>query len=204
MKLQKRVMVISGIIVLVSLIISYVLDSYDKDYWCNIFVGLFSSSMLVLAVAVITYLSERKQNLYRLYCVCKDFVQVVPYGQKITSKEELPAIRVVMVQAQALYDKEMQFYLDDLSAMCRMTKISKIVKRIRVYLQEMNNALIDSQAQITRCLINKLSFAELAKNGLKVSDPSMADAAEKFVKAVNELVQYIKDKKIHSWEASGK
>ena len=81
MKLQKNVAIISGIVSVLSLIVSFIFTLFEQkllDYLSNILIGLFSSGILICAVAIITYLSERNKMLYQLYCVCLDFSQVLP------------------------------------------------------------------------------------------------------------------------------
>lgn len=66
MKLQKQVAIISATISGISLIFSFVLNIFDLKiltYLSNIFIGLFSSGILICAVAIITYLSERNKML---------------------------------------------------------------------------------------------------------------------------------------------
>jgi hypothetical protein len=90
-----------------------------------LFIGLFSSGILICAVAIITYFSERNKAIYQLYCACLDFSQALSFGKVITSRDEFLALKSEVNQATSIYNKDMQFLLDDLSALRKNQKLLK-------------------------------------------------------------------------------
>lgn len=155
MKLQKNVAIISGIVSVLSLIVSFIFTLFEQkllDYLSNIFIGLFSSGILICAVAIITYLSERNKMLYQLYCVCLDFSQVLPFGKRIESQNDFLALRPEVVQAMSIYNKEMQFMLDDLSVLSKKSEISQTIHQIQLTSLEIYGAILLCSTTIVRVL----------------------------------------------------
>lgn len=203
MKLQKNVAIISGIVSVLSLAISFIFTMIGKevlDYLSNIFIGLFSSGVLMCAVAIITYFSERNKMLYHLYCVCLDFSQVFPFGKYVTSQDDFLALRPEAVQAISIYNKEMQFSLDELSALRRKSGIACIISAIKTSSLEIYNAILELNDEISSIMCNKQTFSNVTNKKLKICTDGVMEASEKYAKAVSDLATFIKDKKIHKWE----
>ena len=203
MKLQKNVAIISGIVSVLSLIASFIFTQFDQellDYLSNIFIGLFSSGILICAVAIITYLSERNKMLYQLYCVCLDFSQVLPFGKRIISQSDFLALRPDVVQAISIYNKEMQFMLDDLSALRKKSKISQTINQIQMTSLEIYNAILEMNDEISSVVCNQQKFTDVTKKKLKISSNEVMEASDQYAKSVTSLVTFIKQKKIHKWE----
>ena len=203
MKLQKNVAIISGIVSVLSLIVSFIFTLFEQkllDYLSNIFIGLFSSGILICAVAIITYLSERNKILYQLYCVCLDFSQVLPFGERIISQSDFLALRPDVVQAISIYNKEMQFMLDDLSALRKKSKISQTINQIQMTSLEIYNAILEMNDEISSVVCNQQKFTDVTKKKLKISSNEVMEASDKYAKSVTDLVTFIKHEKIHKWE----
>lgn len=203
MKLQKNVAIISGIVSVLSLIASFIFTQFDQellDYLSNIFIGLFSSGILICAVAIITYLSERNKMLYQLYCVCLDFSQVLPFGKRIISQSDFLALRPDVVQAISIYNKEMQFMLDDLSALRKKSKISQTINQIQMTSLEIYNAILEMNDEISSVVCNQQKFTDVTKKKLKISSNEVMEASDQYAKSVTSLVTFIKQRKIHKWE----
>lgn len=203
MKLQKQVAIISATVSGISLIFSFVLNIFDLKiltYLSNIFIGLFSSGILICVVAIITYLSERNKMLYQLYCACLDFSQVLPFGKLITTQDDFLALRPDVVQAISIYNKNIQFLLDELSALRKKSEIKKTIDTIRMTLLEIYNAVLEVNDNISLVMCHEAKFTDISKKKLKISSNEVMEASDKYAKSVTDLVTFIKHKKIHKWE----
>lgn len=203
MKLQKQVAIISAVVSGLSLIASFAFSLFDLKilaYLSNIFIGLFSSGILICAVAIITYLSERNKTLYQLYCACLDFSQVLPFGKFIASQDDFLALRSDVVQAISIYNKDMQFMLDDLSVLRKKSDISKTIDIIQMTSLEIYNAILQINDDISSIMCNQAKFTDICKKKMKISSHEVMEASEKYAKSVTDLVTFIKNKKIHKWE----
>ncbi len=203
MKLQKQVAIISAVVSGLSLIVSFVFSLFDLKilaYLSNIFIGLFSSGILICTVAIITYLSERNKTLYQLYCACLDLSQVLPFGSFITSQNDFLALRPDVVQAISIYNKDMQFLLDDLSVLRKNSDISKTIEIIQMTSFEIYDVILEMNDNISSVLSNQAKYTDICKNKLKISSHEVMEASDKYAKSVTDLVTFIKNKKIHKWE----
>lgn len=203
MKLQKNVAIISGMVSGMSLIVSFVFTLFEQkmlDYLSNIFIGLFSSGILICAVAIITYISERNKILYQLYCVCLDFSQVLPFGKRIESQNDFLALRPEVVQAMSIYNKEMQFMLDDLSVLRKKSEISQTIHQIQLTSLEIYGAILELNDEISSVICNQQKFSDVTKKNLRISSNTVMEASDQYAKSVTRLVTFIKQKKIHKWE----
>ena len=203
MKLQKNVAIISGMVSGMSLIVSFVFTLFEQkmlDYLSNIFIGLFSSGILICAVAIITYISERNKILYQLYCVCLDFSQVLPFGKRIESQSDFLALRPEVVQAMSIYNKEMQFMLDDLSVLRKKSEISQTIHQIQLTSLEIYGAILELNDEISSVICNQQKFSDVTKKNLRISSNTVMEASDQYAKSVTRLVTFIKQKKIHKWE----
>lgn len=63
MKTHKYTIVWLAVICPVSLIVAYIFDMKNIGFWANVFIGVFSSGILVLGLSVIGYHTERKKTL---------------------------------------------------------------------------------------------------------------------------------------------
>lgn len=203
MKLQKQVTIISAVVSGLSLIVSFTFSLFDLKvltYLSNIFIGLFSSGILICAVAIITYLSERNKMLYQFYCACLDFSQVLPFGKVITSQDDFLALRSDVAQAISIYNRDIQFILDDLSALRKKSDISKTIDIIQMTLLEIYNAILEMNDSISSVMCNQAKFTDICEKKLKISSHEVMEASDKYAKSMTDLVTYIKHKKIHKWE----
>ena len=203
MKLQKNVAIISGMVSGMSLIVSFVFTLFEQkmlDYLSNIFIGLFSSGILICAVAIITYISERNKILYQLYCVCLDFSQVLPFGKRIESQSDFLALRPEVVQAMSIYNKEMQFMFDDLSVLRKKSEISQTIHQIQLTSLEIYGAILELNDEISSVICNQQKFSDVTKKNLRISSNTVMEASDQYAKSVTRLVTFIKQKKIHKWE----
>ena len=203
MKLQKNVAIISGIVSVLSLIVWFIFTLFEQkllDYLSNIFIGLFSSGILICAVAIITYLSERNKMLYQLYCVCLDFSQVLPFGKRIISQSDFLALRPDVVQAISIYNKEMQFMLDDLSVLSKKSEISQTIHQIQLTSLEIYGAILELNDEISSVICNQQKFSDVTKKNLRISSNTVMEASDQYAKSVTSLVTFIKQEKIHKWE----
>lgn len=63
MRQNKIAILIIGPVTLVSLIVAWVLDYLNLEFWCNVFLGIFGSGLLTVMVSSINYLTERRKTL---------------------------------------------------------------------------------------------------------------------------------------------
>lgn len=199
-KLQKGISIVSGVFSILSIILSWLLNKYGCVFASNVFIGLFSSGILVCGVAVIAFLSEYKNRLYQLYCDCMDFSQTAPFGYSISSDKELSTIKSKINQAFSLYNKGIQIHINELSSVPKYTKIYKIISSIDHSTRILENAMIEFNEKLTICVLQECEFEEFLNNEMKINNIETTKAAEEFANAINDLVKYLKHRNIHKWE----
>jgi hypothetical protein len=177
-------------------------DQKILTYLSSLFIGLFSSGILICAVAIITYFSERNKAIYQLYCACLDFSQALSFGKIITSRDEFVALKSEVNQAASIYNKDMQFLLDDLSALRKKSEIAKTIDVIRETSPDIYNAILELEEKITLVMCGQAEFADICNNKLNISSNKVMEATDGFTQSVNGLVTFIKHKKIHKWKES--
>ena len=198
MRLQKRIILVSTMAAIASFILALIFYIKAHAFCSNVFLGLFASSFLICVVAIITYISERHDTIYKLYCSCMDFSQVFPFGISFSTKEEILSLMGKIAEEQAIYNKEIQFYLDELLIQ-KNSDLSKTLSTIKTSIKIVFDALLDLNAKLQLCMCGSKTINDISTS-LSINSKDVSNAAEQFTRSVNDLVKYIKDKKIHEWE----
>ena len=68
--------IISAIIVIVSLFVAIILDSFNLDFYANISIGIFASALLICVTSIISYKISKKDKLKKLIVFCT-YLQVM-------------------------------------------------------------------------------------------------------------------------------
>lgn len=200
MELQKKIIYFSGLASAISICIAYFADCAEYAFLSNICIGLFSSGVLVLSVAIITFLTEFHNELYQLYCDCLDFSQAAPWGYPIMPGMNFSEYQNKITQAISIYNKGIQFHLVALTSVPRCWQISRIITKLNASTNTLESSLLDANEKMMYCILQDRSFEEFQKNELMINNRETSEAAEAFANAVNDLVTYMKAKKIRKWE----
>lgn len=199
MTLQKKIAEVSGAFSIISLILSWIEYRCECDFFSNVFMGLFSSGILICGVAAVTFFSEYRTRLYQLYCECIDFSQMAPFGYRVSSERDLPVIHDKINQALSLYNKGIQENLIELQSLPKFTKARKIVAEIDDTSFALKNALLEINEKITPCILQQSRFESIVNNKFLINSKDMSDISERFANAVTSLVKYLKQKRIQMW-----
>ena len=75
MRIYKRSVIITGIISIVSLSFAIILNYVvNEEFWCNVCLGLFGSSLLTLITSIIGYFAEKRNCMDGFYIETKKFL----------------------------------------------------------------------------------------------------------------------------------
>ncbi len=200
MRIQRNIAIVSAALSITMLFLSLLCFFLEVAFWENCCVGLFASSVLVLVTSWSTLLTERRNNIYKLYCSCMDFSQAAPFGRVMNNKESFLMVFDNINKATSIYNREISILAEELLGVYHNTPLLNNIKRIEVTTKILNNSLLDLNEKMMYCYLHDRSFSEFLKNEFEVNFSETMEAAKQFAEAVNELVEYIKKKKIHTWE----
>lgn len=201
MQINKRVAIISSIIACVMLIAALTATQFKNwTFVENCCISLFASGILVAVPAYISYLLEKKQSIYQLYCACMEYTQRAPFGRVLINKEGFLKVFDDIGNANAIYRREISPSVSALLANCSDKHLHTILQQIHQNTRMLDNALIDLNEKMIFCYLQDRDFENFTKNELLVNQAETQAAAEEFAKAVNLLVAYMKKHKIHRWE----
>lgn len=86
LNLQRRIAVLSGILSLLSLVVSIILSFFGFSFASNLFLGLFSSGILICGTAIVTYFYERNRAVLSLYNGCYDFMEALNKNLRVDNR----------------------------------------------------------------------------------------------------------------------
>lgn len=93
MGIYKKTIKITGLITLMSflgcLVLHYMCVSKEAEFWCNITLGIFGSSLLTLISSVVGYRVERKRVFEKFFCYTNKILkQINQYQEHMTLEEK--------------------------------------------------------------------------------------------------------------------
>ena len=175
MKLQKNVAICSGVVSLFALCLSYVFNSRNDVYISGIFVGLFSSGILICVVSIITYYNEREKALYSLYCGCYDFMEALNSNLRPNKQVPVEDIRKSFENMMNVYDKSVYYYMCQLSIITKNTKLWQITMDIWESVRHIYLFVADDRSNLTKFYLGDITKEELENKGWKyTSEESIA------------------------------
>lgn len=190
MKLQKRISIWSGAISLVSLILSAVFYYYDLSYPCNVFVGLFSSGILICVTAIVTYFSERNKTVLSLYNGCYRFMKQLNSNLRPDSRVALEDVKNNLSAMMDSYSVDIYYYVCELSGLWKKSKLHKIIMAIWEASRNIYMLISEDNDQVMKFYLGDISEQELSNYKFKyVSDKS--------IKYVTDLQKAVDDLRYH-------
>lgn len=187
MKLQKQISLGSGTIAIGSLGLSIVCNYYGCSFLCNIFVGLFSSGILVFATALFAYFSERNKTILSLYRGCHRFMEQL--NLNLTPDGEVPVkdIKNNLSAMQNSYSVDIYYYVCELSNLRKRSKLYRIIMAIWEASRNIYLLILDDSSQIMNFYLGDISQQDLSNYKFKyVGDESIKHIAD-LQKALDDL-----------------
>ena len=94
MGIYKKTIKITGLITLISflgcLVLHYMCVSKEAEFWCNITLGIFGSSLLTLISSIVGYRVERKRVFEKFFCYTNKILkQINQYQEHMTLEEKI-------------------------------------------------------------------------------------------------------------------
>lgn len=94
MGIYKKTIKITGLITLMSflgcLVLHYMCVSKKAEFWCNITLGIFGSSLLTLISSIVGYRVERKRVFEKFFCYTNKILkQINQYQEHMTLEEKI-------------------------------------------------------------------------------------------------------------------
>lgn len=192
MKLQRNLIICSFIISIITFIVSLIFNKNNNEYLCNVFIGVFASSLLILFTSVISYVQEKKKRIYQLYCSCMEYALKMPLGMVFSTDCTPDKLRSIVREVLLIYYKEIEFCCDDLSILSKKSKVAKINVRIKNSVSKMQLALVELDQKTTDCMLQEESITEMNVNDLEITSSDTINALKEFQSAAQELLEYIR------------
>lgn len=187
MKLQKRIAIWAGIISLVSLALSAGFNYFDFSYLCNVFVGLFSSGILICITAIITYFSERNKAILSLYRGCYNFMQRLNLNLTPNNEIALKEVKSNLSAMMESYNVDIYYYVCELSGLWKKSKLYKIVMAIWEASWHIYMLISEDNDQVMKFYLGDISKQDIQNYKFKyVRDDSLKHITE-LQKAVDDL-----------------
>lgn len=161
MRLQKTISVWAGIVAGISLGISISLYLLNFEYISNIFVGLFSSGILVCITSVVSYFHERNKVIFALYEGCLSFMETLNGGLRIDNRMGIYELRDNLSQIMASYKKDIYYYVCELMRVNKYSDLHQIVAELWEAARHIYLFVVDDNEQVMKCLLGDITPDEI-------------------------------------------
>lgn len=163
MKLQKNISIIAGSISVIALSVSIIFNCCcDGEYISNLFMGVFSSAILVCATSIATYFYERNKTIYMLYEGCTTFKQTFTKVIRTGNRIDFNLLKDIFSIVIESYKKDIYYQVCALNdSMIKNTKLNKLVLNIWEQSRHLYLLVVDDNEKLHSYLLNNISLEEL-------------------------------------------
>lgn len=161
MNLQKRISWYSGIAAFVSLILAILLHWTNREFLANIFIGLFSSGVLICLTAVLTYLDNRRSELQALYIGCSSFQKALTRNLRDNNRIDIYTLKDNLEIIMESYKSQIYCHLCELSAIEKGTDLDKIIEEFYEAVRHIYLFVCEDRETIVSFLLGNISSEEL-------------------------------------------
>lgn len=163
--------IISAIIVIVSLFVAIILDSFNLDFYANISIGIFASALLICVTSIISYKISKKDKLKKLIVFCT-YLQVMIrtldiYYRKYDGNQVSEKSYAILQKVDELQDKFDEI-TDDVYFFNKSANRS--IESMGHKIREMYLSLVDFSDTEEKKEFAIAGWVLYVKNKLKISD----------------------------------
>ncbi len=193
MKLQKNISIIAGSISVIALSISIIFNCCcDDEYVSNLFMGVFSSAILVCATSLVTYFYERNKTIYMLYEGCTTFKQTFTKVIRTGNRIDFNLLKDIFSIVIESYKKDIYYQVCALNdSMIKNTKLNKLVLNIWEQSRHLYLLVVDDNEKLHSYLLNNISLEELQKYEFHFVSSESVEYMKKLNDAQEELAYYM-------------
>lgn len=187
MKLQKRISTLSEIISIVAIAMSYVFWCNGCDFFYNICVGLFSSGILVWAVALITYFNERNKMILSLYRGCYNFIEHLNSNLRPNNRIAIETVKDNFSRMIQSYKIDIYYYICELSKMRKGSKLYKTIMDIGESTRNIYLLILDDNEKVMQYYLGEITMNEFSNYKFRYLDTESVSWIDKLQKSLDEL-----------------
>ena len=186
MKLQKNISIIAGSISVIALSVSIIFNCCcDGEYISNLFMGVFSSAILVCATSIVTY-------FYMLYEGCTTFKQTFTKVIRTGNRIDFNLLKDIFSIVMESYKKDIYYPVCALNdSMIKNTKLNKLVLNIWEQSRHLYLLVVDDNEKLYSYLLNNISLEELQKYEFHFVSSESVEYMKKLNDAQEELAYYM-------------
>lgn len=161
MKLQKRISWWSGVVALLSLILAFILHWFGQEFIANIFIGLFSSGILICISAILTYLDYRKSELRALYIGYSSFQNTLSKNLRSNNQIDSIVLKENLESIMESYKTQIYCHVCELLAIRKNTKLYCIVNDFFEAIRHIYLLVCEDREMIVSFLLQNISLEEM-------------------------------------------
>ena len=185
MKLQKRISWWSGIVALISLILAFILHWLKQEFIANIFIGLFSSGILICISAILTYLDCRKSELRALYVGCSSFQKTLSRNLRDNNRIDIYTLKDNLEIIMESYKTQIYCHVCELMAIRKHTQLHNTVSDFFEAIRHIYLFVCEDREVIVNFLLQRISREELDSYNYK----HVSEEAVVYLQQLNEATE---------------
>lgn len=187
MKLQKRISIWAGIISFASLALSIGFNLYGYSYISNVFVGLFSSGILMCVTSLLTYFSERNKTILSLYRGCYRFFNQLNSNLTPDGKASIDNVKENLSKMIDSYQTDIYYYICELSGIRKHSKLNKVIMSIWEAAQNIYLLVVDDNEQIMKFYLGDISKKDILDYKFKYVGSESINYTKDLQKSLDDL-----------------
>ncbi len=192
MKLQRTISVWSGIVSILSLIFASVFNYLAFQFLSNIFIGLFSSGILICGTSIAAYFSERNNELTALFEGCFDFMKSLVKNVRKDNQVEIHQLRDNLESMRETYNQKIFFRVNRLEILNHDSKAYKIVSRIWWSAASIYGLINEDLEIVSGFILGDVPEEEIRAYQWKSYGNESIELVKKLQSARNELADYLR------------
>lgn len=192
MKLQKMVAISSGIIAVLSLVLAYCLDRLSSQFFSGIFVGLFSSGILICITSIVTFFSEREKELTDLYEGSFEFVKSMLKNVRKGNQVELHQFKENLELMIHTYDEKIFFHVDRLEILNHRSDAYRITAKIWWAAASLYGEINEDREVASKFILGDISDDEIKSYQWKSYGDESIKKVKELLSVREELGNYLK------------
>lgn len=161
MKEQKRIASWTGIICILALVVAAVTNYKNSAFISNIFIGIFSSSLLACLISMISYFVERKKAIALLYNGCLDFNESLNLNLSREGIIDIKEAKANLMVMKSVYQKDVFPHASQLISILNKSNLKETVSGIDKYSRDLYKAISDDIYAIDRFYLGHLTQEEI-------------------------------------------
>lgn len=190
MKLQKMVAIWSGFIAVLSLVLSYCFNA-SSQFVSGIFVGLFSSGILICITSIVTFFSEREKELIELYEGSFEFMKSMLKNIRIDNKIDIHQLNDNFDYIIDIYHNKVFFHVNQLEILNHKSDAYLISAKIWWASASLYNMICEDRDKVSEFILGDISIDEMQAYKWKSYGKEAVEKVNELRTARAELANYL-------------